>query len=272
MRSVWLLRACHPDACAAVTAVAVLLGIAAGGRGIVLALIGAAVLAGQLCVGWLNDFLDADRDTNAARADKPIAAGRLDRRVAGRAAAIAGVACVPLSLATGVLAGSLHIIAVGSALCYDLGWKATRWSLVPYLVSFGLLPVFVLLASQPITPPWWLPAAGALLGGGAHFANVLPDLADDLAAGVRGLPHRLGERASRWCAAALLLTASLVLVIGPPPASLGIRLTLAGLAIATLLGGMVVGRRPGSRVMFQAVLVVALCDVGQLLVAGAALH
>jgi len=31
-------------------------------------------------------------------------------------------------------------------------------------------------------------AAAALLGLGAHFANVLPDLAGDAATGVRGLP------------------------------------------------------------------------------------
>ena len=39
--------------------------------------------------------------------------------------------------------------------------------------------------------------AAAALGSAAHFVNVLPDLADDAATGVHGLPHRLGPLASR---------------------------------------------------------------------------
>ena len=41
-------------------------------------------------------------------------------------------------------------------------------------------------------PPAWMMATGAVLGVGAHLLNALPDLADDDATGVRGLPQRLG--------------------------------------------------------------------------------
>ena len=95
---------------------------------------------------------------------------------------------------------------------------------MPYLVAFGLLPAFVVVAlpGHP-APPAWLVGAGALLGGGAHFANVLPDLADDAATGVRGLPHRLGAGRSAAAAAFLLLGATLTLVFGPagPPSWAG---------------------------------------------------
>lgn len=264
-----LVRACHPDACAAVTVVAVLLAATVGRGAVGTLLVGAAVLAGQLCVGWTNDYLDANRDIAAGRTDKPITSGAVGRRTVGVAALVAGVACVPLSLAVGPLAGGLHLVAVASALAYDLGLKATVASVVPYLVSFALLPLFAVLGPSP-HPPWWLPVAGALLGGGAHFANVLPDLTDDAATGVRGLPHRIGATGSRWAAVLLLLAASVVLVLGPT-GHLAVRVALAGAALVVLAAGLVAGRRPGSRAVFRAVLVVALLAVAQLVVAGASL-
>ena len=53
-----------------------------------------------------------------------------------------------------------------------------------------------------------MPVAGALLGVGAHLVNALPDLADDEATGVRGLPHRLGPRWTPPVATAVLVLAS----------------------------------------------------------------
>ncbi|MDQ3537656.1 MAG: hypothetical protein M3415_02480, partial [Actinomycetota bacterium] len=69
-----LLRCSHPGPTVAVTMFASALALGAGSGAGVLR-VGAAVLAGQLSVGWLNDFLDADRDRVAGRVDKPIAAG-----------------------------------------------------------------------------------------------------------------------------------------------------------------------------------------------------
>jgi hypothetical protein len=52
--------------------------------------------------------------------------------------------------------------------------------------------VLVTLAlPEPALASPWAFAAGALLGVAAHFANVLPDLDDDRATGVRGLPQSL---------------------------------------------------------------------------------
>ena len=115
---------------------------------------------------------------------------------------------------------------------YDLGLKSSPLSVLPYVVCFGLLPTFVVLALPGAPAPvWWLPLAGALLGAGAHFANVLPDLDDDAATGVRGLPHRLGRTASRYAAAVLLLAATVVLAAGSPvPAPLAVAVPVAGRA------------------------------------------
>ncbi|SFD09456.1 UbiA family prenyltransferase [Streptomyces aidingensis] len=245
---------------------------AACGRGAAgTAAVAAAVLAGQLSVGWLNDLVDAGRDARTGRADKPVAQGRLSRDAVRTAVAVAAVAAAGLSLLSGPAAAAAHLLALVSAWAYDLGVKATRWSPVPYAVSFGLLPAFVVLGLEgtPL-PPWWLVAAGALLGCAAHVLNVLPDLADDAACGVRGLPHRLGAERGRAAAAVLVLAASALLVLGPPGPVAGGRLAVLPVAAVTVGAGLAAGRRPGSRAAFRAVLLVAVADVGLLLWTGAA--
>jgi 4-hydroxybenzoate polyprenyltransferase len=267
-QTIALARSSHPEPAAAVTAMATALAVTTGhGPGGVL-LVAAAVLTGQLSIGWLNDHLDAERDAAVGRTDKPVAAGVVARRTVAVAAVVAGLLCVPLSLASGLAAGALNVLAQAAGWVYDLGVKATAFSVVPYLVCFGLLPVFVVLAAPgaPV-PPWPLPVAGALLGAGAHFANVLPDLDDDAATGVRGLPHRMGATASRAAAALLLLAASAVLALGGlfPPLVAAVVPVLAAVVLAA---GFVAGRRPGSRAPFRAVMVVALLDVALLVAAG----
>jgi protoheme IX farnesyltransferase len=106
-------------------------------------------------------------------------------------------------------------------------------------------------------------------GTAPHFANVLPDLTADAATGVRGLPHRLGAANSRAAAAALLLTASVVLATAVPVA-VALAIAVPVLAAIVLTTGFLAGRRPGSRAAFRAVLVVAVLDVALLLAAGPA--
>ena len=266
-----LLRSSHPEPAAAVTVLLVALAATAGHPPWRLALIAAAVLAGQLSIGWLNDALDAGRDAAVGRGDKPVVSGAVSVRAVRTAAVVAAVVCVPLSLACGLVAGLVHLVAQGAGWAYDLGLKSTPVSVVPYLVCFGLLPAFVVLALPGTpAPPWWLVAGGALLGAGAHFANVLPDLDDDAATGVRGLPHRLGAAGSRVAAAVLMLAATAVLALGAPVPAL-VAVAVPVLAAALLAAGLVLGRRPGSRAPFRSVLAAAAVAVGLLLTAGPAL-
>src|SRR6202789_4337288 len=74
-----LLRASHPEPTVMVTALAVALAIGTGRGGVGVLFVGAAVLAGQLSVGWHNDWLDAKRDSAAGRTDKPVAPGEISR-------------------------------------------------------------------------------------------------------------------------------------------------------------------------------------------------
>ena len=262
-----LLRACHPEPTAAVTALSVALAVSAG-LGAESLLVGAAFLSGQLSVGWSNDWVDASRDVRTGRADKPVVRGELAVATVRAAALTAAAACVPLSLSLGLRAGLLHLVAVAAAWAYNVRLKSTPWSWVPYAFSFAAVPSIVTLAlDEGPVAPWWATAAGALLGVGAHLVNVLPDLDEDLATGVRGLPHRLGARRSTVVAAALLLAAAVLLALGPGrPGALAV-LAVAGAAGATAWG-LWRARRPGSRDAFRAAIVVAVLSVGLLVARG----
>ncbi|MFD2091705.1 UbiA family prenyltransferase [Blastococcus deserti] len=265
-----LVLATHAGPALAVTVVATLLAVAAGmppGR---VALVCAAVLAGQASIGWSNDWLDADRDRAVARADKPVVQGAVTPSRLRSGALIAAAVAVVLSLLLGLVPGLLLLVLVASGWAYNAGLKRTAASVVPYVTGFGALPAGV-VAAAPGTPvaSWWLVTAGAALGAAAHLANVAPDLEDDLATGVRGLPHRLGARRSAVVCALLLGMASLVLVLGPegPPTAAGwagLVLALPAVAVAALAG-----TPRFRRAAFPAVMLLTVIDVA-LLVAGGA--
>ena len=73
---------------------------------------------------------------------------------------------------------------------------------------------------------------------GAHLLNVLPDLADDAATGVRGLPHRLGPRRIAPVAAVVLVVASAVVLVGAaPPLAATVAVAVVVLALAVVVVG-----------------------------------
>lgn len=244
-----LARACHFQPTMAVTAFTTAMAVGAGRRWGA-ARVGSAVLAGQLAVGWSNDYLDRDRDRRAGRTDKPIAAGEVSAELVRNCAIAAAVGCVPLSLLSGWRAAGIHGVAVGAALGYNAFLKGTAASVVPYVVAFGALPAFVTMGGRPgHRPPPTAMLAAALMGAGAHFINVLPDLETDSLTGVRGLPHRLGATRSLVVGASLLGSATVVVAcVGNVPLR-PISRVLAGSAMATV-GGMlattVAGRRRAS--------------------------
>ncbi|MFD7974551.1 UbiA family prenyltransferase [Streptomyces sp. NPDC059071] len=265
-----LLKASHPVPATTVTVLAALLAAAFGLDLAAAATAVAAVAAGQLSIGWCNDRLDLRRDRAAGRRDKPLATGAARPGTVGAAACTALLLCVPLSLGCGLLAGAVHLGCVAAGWTYNLWLKRSVLSWLPYAVAFGLLPAFLTLAlpGRP-WPPLWLTAAAALLGTGAHFANVLPDIEEDLAGGVRGLPQRLGRRGSMASAAVLALASCLLLTAGPTgrvsPAGavlIGVTLALCAVAVAgppALLRG---------RLPFAAVMAMAGLDAVLLVVAG----
>ncbi|MFE3389000.1 UbiA family prenyltransferase [Streptomyces anulatus] len=265
-----LALACHPGPALAVTALGCALALGSGLGGPRSALVTAAVLTGQLSVGWCNDAYDARRDADAGRRGKPAADGTVEARAVWAAAAVAFALCVPLSLACGALAGVVHLAAVAAAWLYNLRLKATALSLLPYVAGFGALPAAVALSLPGGPwPRWWTVTAGALLGFAAHLADTLPDIATDRAAGIRGLPHRLGAKGTRLLLPAPLLGATAVLAFGPPgPVDAGgaAALVLAG---AAALAGPALGGRWRKAALAGAVAVAAV-DLALLLARGVA--
>jgi 4-hydroxybenzoate polyprenyltransferase len=254
-----LLRAAHLGPTVAVTLLTALLATGQGldpGR---TALVTAAVFTGQLTIGWVNDLADLRRDVAVGRQDKPLASGEVSVRAVQVALGAAATATIVLSLATGWRSVLVHLgLVVGSGQAYNLGLKSTAWSWAPYAVAFGSLPAVVTLAGpDPAWPPWWLMAAGSLLGVAAHFLNVLPDLADDASTGVRGLPHRLGEARSRFAATLLLVGASVVALLGRDGGVTAWTWVVAALVLVLAL----VSLRARGRTPFRAAVAIALLDV-----------
>jgi len=293
--AVWVLaRSCHPEPTVAVTVLATAYAALAG-AGARTPLVGAAVFAQQLSIGWSNDALDTARDRADGRRDKPLVDSTLSPWTVLAAAVVALAASVPLSRAAvasrgdraapaavaaadpgtagpalgpgrRVPPGTGNLVCAAAGWAYNLGVKATVASPLPYLVGFGGLAAFLeSTRSGARRPSPWVVAAGGLLGASAHVVNVLPDIDDDLAHGIRGLPQRLGAARSRRAGALLLAAAGAVLALAPDP--LGTPAARVGRAAALTLpavGLAVVSGRAtaGSRSAFRLVLVVAVADVG----------
>ncbi|HLS25951.1 MAG TPA: UbiA family prenyltransferase [Beutenbergiaceae bacterium] len=263
MRTVTALsRAAHLAPTVVVTILAALLAVAAGHQAGGTVLIAAAVASGQLVIGWSNDLLDEERDHAVGRTDKPLVTGEVSRRTLGGALVVAALVCTGLSVVLGPAAGLAHLVLVASGVAYNAGVKATVWSWVPYALAFGALPAVPWLALRPPAwPPVWMLAVGVLLGVGAHLVNVLPDLADDAATGVRGAGHRLGARTAGAVAVAIFMIGTAMSVLGPgPPVPVWgwVALVAAGVAgAAAVIAG---GRRP-----FHAAMAIAILNVVMLL-------
>jgi 4-hydroxybenzoate polyprenyltransferase len=258
-RALALLWAAHPGPAFGVTAMTAVLAAAVGLDLGTASLVVAAVLAGQLSIGWSNDLLDRDRDRGAGRTDKPLATGALPAGVVLTACRLAVVTTVVLSTLLGWRAGGAQLVMVAAGWAYNLRLKSTAWSWLPYAVGFGALATVPSLALREPQVAWWLPVVGGLLGVGAHLVNVLPDLDDDRAVGVAGLPHRLADR---WGPHSLVVAAVLIfgLATGLLVASLPVGPAgVVAVAVVALLGALALtgrGRRP-----FRAAMGIALVNV-----------
>jgi 4-hydroxybenzoate polyprenyltransferase len=265
-----LITTSHPGPSLAITGLATLLAAQAAPHGIGPVLTAPALLAGKLSIGWSNDACDAGRDAAAGRTDKPLARGDISAAAVWTAAGTAAIAGLVMALAIGPVTGGLYALAIALGWAYNLGLKSSLASGVTYLLGFGLMPAYA-ASTLPGHPAarWPVMVAAGLLGLGAHFANVLPDLAADKATGVGGLPQRVAARwgpgAVRAVALVLLLTASLLLLLGATRRWVAI----PGLIAALLLA--VASARGTGRVPFLAAIGIAAVDIVLFVAGGEAL-
>lgn len=275
LRGLW--GSTHPGPTLVVTALAVALGVAVGLAPWRIVVLGLAVFAGQVSVGLSNDALDAARDRTVGRTDKPIASGAVSERAAWTAAFVALGLAMVLSVPLGAAMLAAHAVTLASAWAYNAGLKATPFSIVPFLVSFGLFPSLATLAAPGgALAPAWAAVAGAALGAAVHLTNVLPDLADDARTGIRGLPHRLGARASAILAAVAVIAGAVAVLLGPvggdaAAAAPAAWIFLAGVVVVAVLTVVSATVRAPHRTVFRLVMLAALLLAVQLVVTGAAL-
>ncbi|MEW1707139.1 UbiA family prenyltransferase [Microbacterium sp. NPDC089190] len=262
VRALW--GATHPGPTLVVTALSLALGIAAGVEPARLVLLVVAVFAGQVSVGLSNDAIDGARDAAVGRTDKPIAGGAVtpERALAVAVAALVVAVALSVPLGPGLLAA--HAIALASAWAYNAGLKSTPFSIVPFLLSFGLFPSFATLSqSDPGLAAPWASLAGAALGAAVHLTNVVRDLDDDRRTGVRGLPHRLGARASVVLAAFGIVVGAVAVLLGTDATPVGVIFFVAVLVVALAAAVLVFVRTPG-RAVFQLTMLAALLLAAQL--------
>lgn len=253
-------RLVHPAPAAAVVALsaalAVILAQQAGdtdaGRVILTVL---AVAGSQVATGAVNDWADRGVDAAAGR-DKPIPSAEISPRAALLLAA-AGIALqLGASLPLGWLTLLLGLAALVSAQAYNLVLSRTALSPLPYLISFGVLPLWI---AAGVGVPLARVAPAALLVApfavAAHLANALRDFDVDARLGSGNLAQRLGRRSARWLAGGLALGVGLgvgiAFAVGGHAKAVSLALGAMGL-VAIALG---IGRE---RRLWYAILVAAL--------------
>jgi 4-hydroxybenzoate polyprenyltransferase len=174
-----------------------------------------AIFCGQLVVGWTNELVDFARDKGALRLAKPLVAGTISESTLRMSLAITLLGALAISLLSplGTHGTAFHFIGLLSATAYNLKLKATIYSVLPYVVSFGTLPWAIYTANNA-HPPTWLVWAFVLLASAFHFLNVLKDLDEDRSQDVLGLPQVLGRRLSITVAVALGSLGLIAIAIG----------------------------------------------------------
>ncbi len=194
-----LVLAGHPLPAAVTTIVLAAAAALTGRSTLEVGLVALTVLTGQLTIGWLDDVVDRHRDQQVGRLDKPVALGWVDPGTVTFAIAVAVLAVIPLSVANGTYAGIAHLASVAAAWLYNVWFKKSVLSWLPYAVSFGLLPAFLSYGGlgggmHGAPPTVAMTVLAALLGIGVHFLNTLPDLVQDNQTGMRHLPLRIALR------------------------------------------------------------------------------
>jgi 4-hydroxybenzoate polyprenyltransferase len=193
-----------------------------------------AMLGGQLAIGAVNELVDLPFDT-VGKPGKPLPSGDVSVRGARVMVVVGLIVMVAFGSLFGSLAFALLAAGTGLGIAYDLWFKRTIWSWLPYLLALPLLPIWVFASlGKPEPRLLLLYPLGALATVGVHLAQALPDVTIDREAGLETVTSRLGEM--RIFAFAWLATLSAPVLGWLAALWLGVSQQLVPIAVASGLG------------------------------------
>jgi len=173
------------------------------------------VFTGQLVVGWSNDLYDFDDDLKHQRNNKPLVSGLITKQYLQKWLRF----MLPFSFVAnlfgplGIKGGLVYMLGIACGVAYNFYFKFNLLSPLPYAIAFAALPSSVAI-SKEINPPLWMLFGGALFGMAAHFINVIKDMDQDQASGIKGFPQQLGKTKSIAAAAFLIALGIVALFVG----------------------------------------------------------
>ncbi|HEU0236513.1 MAG TPA: UbiA family prenyltransferase [Candidatus Limnocylindrales bacterium] len=222
--------------------------------------LGVAMTALQFSIGTANDAADAERD--AGRPDKPIPAGLVARRTATWAAVAFAVIGLALTVPSGPATVAVGGLGLGVGLVYDLRFRGTAASWLPFAIGIPLLPVYAWLGATGGLPPAFavLVPTAVVAGAGLAIANALADVDVDRRSGAGSVALALGPRRA-WMVHAVLLGLASAVAVGSIPilagvgeraadiARIGAGIGVALVGVALIAIGVALARpsRPGAR-------------------------
>jgi len=215
--------------------------------------LGLAMALLQFAIGSANDVVDARRD--AGRPDKPIASGLIGREAAVSAAVAFAAGGLVLSAPSGAATVAVAMLGLAVGLAYDLRFRGTAASWLPFAVGIPLLPVYAWLGATGGLPAGFLVLVPTAVVAGAALAvaNALADIEVDRRAEAGSVALALGSQRAWRVHVVLLGLASVVAVasipvlagmgereVASPSVLAGAAVALAGVAL--IAGGALLAR------------------------------
>ena len=227
------LRVTHPFPSLLDGLVAGVAALAAGGEPGTAIRLGLSMILLQASVGALNDVIDATSDAGR-KPGKPIPAGLVTPAAAEAISAAAAVVGVVLAIPSGAATVALAVGLLALGYAYDLWFKGTAWSWLPFALAIPLFPTYGWLGAAGSLPQIWavlLPTA-VLAGAALALSNATVDVERDRAAGLESVATRLGPgRAMRINLVLLTVVWALATV------TLGLVGALLPWGVAAVVGG-----------------------------------
>jgi 4-hydroxybenzoate polyprenyltransferase len=206
----------------------------------------------QFAIGAVNDLVDAPADAGR-KAGKPIPEGLVTVNQARVVAAV--FAAIGLLLAAAVGSGLVLValVVLGIGLAYDLWFKGTTLSWLPFAVGIPLLPVYGWLGATGGLPGVFLVLVPAAANAGTALAisNAIVDVERDEAAGQKSIAVALGLGRAAALVLALqlvvaILAAATAAVLGAPSGWVVAVVVASAIPIGGAVLGLVAAGRQGS--------------------------